>query len=172
MINSYEPCTEAEWAEKYPQTDEQAGLDRLDLLAEFRVARVLSQHGRKSGAKNTKLFGRKFLQATRCWDELRPRAAGELAALDEPTVTAFLEGWAGAASGSDPEMAALVWATDFSAAVQARRSARAQDVRARAERMAANEGSADELRAMLGAAHLGSAGRDEGSEDEEGSEGP
>ena len=56
-INLFEPKTEAEWTEKYPQGGDETGLARIDAIAEFRVARLLSAQVKKAGAKITKLFG-------------------------------------------------------------------------------------------------------------------
>ena len=57
VLNAYNLPTEKEWCEKYPQAEDEAAMVRLDNIAEFRVARVLSLHAKKNGGMHSKLFG-------------------------------------------------------------------------------------------------------------------
>jgi len=166
-INAYEPETEADWSGAHPQGEKQGGLDRLDAVAEFRVARVLAAHVRKQGGKTTKLFGRRFLHATGCWPgKLRALAEADLAAagLNATGSGAFLDAWGRAVAdaprspvpaagrhGDDGSLAALVWATDLSGALQRRRLARAAEAKARVTRDTANRSALDELKAVVAA---------------------
>jgi len=81
------------------QGDKEAGMDRLDAVAEFRVARslhahVLKQSAESSGGSSSKqlkpsqFFGRRFLRATQCWpgegpESLRAKAEADVRHLDQ-----------------------------------------------------------------------------------------
>ena len=70
---------------------------------------------RAKGSKPTKMFGRQYLEASNCWDTIRPQAEAALAEELFPArmIIDFLEGWSKVLSGSDKTLAGLVWATDF-----------------------------------------------------------
>mmetsp|Transcript_31411 Transcript_31411/g.62701 ORF Transcript_31411/g.62701 Transcript_31411/m.62701 type:complete len:297 (-) Transcript_31411:152-1042(-) len=184
LVNAYEPPTEAEWAENHPQGEEETASARLDAVAEFRVARVLAAHVLKAAAassppssgKVTKLFGRKFLVATKCWESTilpAAEAALGLVAVDgslpqssssppssqrsvcvpRDTAKAFLDGWGRtlvSGEGGDHEgIASLVWAKDFSKELQNRRMARSQEVQSRNDRSSAAASRHEKLKRQL-----------------------
>ena len=167
-VNAHELLSPDAWAEKHPQGEDESGSDRIDSITNFRAAAALREHAISvPGAKLTKLFGRMYLRATRCWEDgVGDAAAAELARLRFPrhTVDAFLSGWAqaiepAAAKTTDEEdVNELVWAADFNAVLQARRRAREQEINERRERMDAGDTEAEALREAL---------REHGEEDEE-----
>jgi hypothetical protein len=78
----------------YIQGEKEAGMDRLDDVAEFRVARSLHAHVLKQSAetgkqlKPSQFFGRRFPKATQCWpgegsNSLRAKAEADLRHLDQ-----------------------------------------------------------------------------------------
>jgi hypothetical protein len=170
-INAHELPTPEAWALTHPQGDEESGADRIQALAAFRACHALRAHAVAAlGAeqlKLTKLVGRRYLRATRCWEDgVGDAAAAELARLRFPphTVSAFLDGWREALSHEPAESGAdadadeaddalrLVWAADFGAAVRARARARVGEVHERRERMEAGDDEAEALREALAAA--------------------
>lgn len=167
-VNAHDLASPDAWAEKHPQGDDENGGDRIAAITEFRAAHALREHALSApGAKLTKLFGRRYLRATRIWpDGVGDATAAELARLRFPrhTVDAFLSGWAraiepsvgtnDAAKQPDEEadhVSELVWAPDFNAALMARRRTREQEVIERRERMDAGESEADAIREALAA---------------------
>ena len=143
----------------HPQEETEDGSARLEMLTQYKAAFLLlaqCHSAQTKDAKPSKLFGRAFLRATRCWDDsVRSSAAAAIAAspkakqFPEHTVRAFLDGWGEALHGSGE--ADLVWSADFQAALGARRNARRQEVAERAKRMDSSESEADMLRAALNA---------------------
>jgi hypothetical protein len=141
-INAYEPPSEAEWSIAHPQKEDEPGLERIDAVTDFRVARLLMLHVRKSNGKTTKFFGKKLLQCTRCWtDDVLKAIRTELLSMkiDEQGVDTFLKGWSDSISGEDKDLAELVWATNFTAVLAARRFEREKEIRERTERIACVE---------------------------------
>lgn len=154
QINERTLMHPSEWAELHAQGEDETAMARIESITDYKACHLLAAQVKSTaGAKVTKLLGRKFLRATRCWDdEMRGATAAALAAqrIPEPTVASFLEGWSRAISGEDAD-ASLVWAVDFQAALQARTEARTAEVAERRERMDAGEDEAERLRAALGA---------------------
>lgn len=203
-INDFELPEPAQWNVLHPQADDESGTSRMDALARYRAATLLAARCREAAsapsatpaakaAKATKLLGRGWLRATRCWEGgARDAAAAALGAsarrFEPATVDAFLDGWGaailadgGAAGGEGGGTAAdadLIWATDFNAAVLARRKARVQEVKERRERMTENSSDADALRAAMRAeapadeTETGEDGEEEDDEDEDEDDGP
>ena len=159
IINAHALAPPDAWAQRHPQAEEESGTERIEGLTMYRACHGLRAHAATApGAKVTKLFGRRYLRATRMWEDgVGEAAAAELARLRYPehTVHAFLTGWATAVSPGDDAAAAdccsLVWAADFNEALRARRAARDQEVRERVERMDASGSEADALREALAA---------------------
>ena len=123
QINERTLAHPSDWAEEHAQGADETAMARITSLTEYKACHLLAvQVKSTAGAKVTKLLGRKWLRATRCWDEqLREATAAALAAqrIPEPTVAAFLDGWGRAISGEEDEgAAALVWAADFQAALR------------------------------------------------------
>ena len=151
------------WAEKHPQREDETASARVEALTRYRAASLLvaqiAEALPQQGAKPTKLFGRKFLQATHLWeDAVRDAAAAQLAAAgtsSPATVTAFLDGF-GACIGhqqdsEEPTDASLIWADNFEQALAKRRAVREAEVQSRRQRMEAGENEADMLRSALNA---------------------
>ena len=162
-INAHELLAPDAWAQRHPQGDDESGAARIEALTAYKACSALRAHAASalgtSAPKLTKLLGRGYLRATRCWtDGVHAAAAAELARLRFPphTVDAFLDGWSKAvdpAQGLDvaDDVAGLVWAADFNGALQARRLARDREVAERRARMESGEAEADALREALAA---------------------
>jgi hypothetical protein len=150
-INTCEIISEASWSERFPQSEDETAVSRLDALSDYRVARVLANQVRALKGHFTKLFGLKFLLATKAWPDHLQRIRTELASTLIPasTVDAFLEGWDKVVSGADSSLASLVWAKDFKGALEARNAQRAEEVRRRNERMAHSQSEYEELKSAL-----------------------
>ena len=158
-INALTLADPSQFNVAHPQEETEDGSARLEMLTQYKAAFLLltqCHSAQAKDAKPSKLFGRAFLRATRCWDDsLCASAAAAIAAspkakqFPEHTVRAFLDGWGDALQGSGD--ADLVWSVDFQAALGARRSARRQEVAERAKRMDSTESEADMLRAALNA---------------------
>jgi hypothetical protein len=157
LLNAHELPSPGSWAAEHPQAEDEMGMARIETLSMYKAAYMLNlQVASAPGAKATKLFGRRFLTATGCWDSVHDQAASELAALRfaPALVEAFLRGWSSALGDTpaDKEVAELVWAVDFQAVLRARQEARANDVRERRERLDASESEAQQLRDALAGA--------------------
>jgi hypothetical protein len=120
VINAHELPTADRWAEMYPLAgDVTLGSDRIDGLAAFKACALANSQCRGKGEKPGKLFGRRYLHATKSWDTMRPAAEAALLAERTPArMTAdFLDGWTRALSESEDgaagSLASLVWAKDF-----------------------------------------------------------
>ena len=162
-INAYELLTPDAWAQAHPQGEEESGAARIEAITTYKACAALRAHAASqlgtSAPKLTKLLGRGYLRATRCWtDGVHAAAAAELARLRFPphTVEAFLDGWSKAVDpvqGVDgaEDVGGLVWAADFNAALQARRVARDAEVAERRARMESGEAEADALREAMAA---------------------
>jgi len=152
-INAHSLPAPTEWAELHPQGPDELGSERIAALTDYRACCLLAgQIAASSRAKRTQLFGRKFLQVSRCWPSVRAACEAELAAARYPphTVEAFLGGWE-AAAGDDAAESELVWAIDFRAALEARQQARSVEVAERCQRMEVNEDEAARLRHAMAA---------------------
>mmetsp|Transcript_3851 Transcript_3851/g.5084 ORF Transcript_3851/g.5084 Transcript_3851/m.5084 type:complete len:279 (-) Transcript_3851:139-975(-) len=150
-INTYQIPSESEWALQFPQREDEGGLDRIESVTDFRVARALSAHVTKSGGKLTKFFGQRYLKATHCWtkelqDIIRADLIGQR--IDEVGVDAFLDGWAKAVSGEDKDISELVWSKNFNAALATRRLEREKEIKERTERLTKLEEGGDSMEAV------------------------
>lgn len=170
-INNHVLLPQHEWAELHPQGADETGAARVEMLTNYRAATLLATQITESaakGAKLTKLFGRKFLQVSRIWEDgVREAASKELAAavaagtLPSGTVDAFLSKFGDAIhggssspsadGGDDDDTASLMWSTkgDFDKALERRREAREKEVRERRERMDKGNDEAESLRSAL-----------------------
>lgn len=154
LINTYTPVPPPEWAVTHPQAPDEPGSDYLQRMLASKACYFLAlQCQQTAGAKITKLLGRSYLQTAECFGSggLRDIAAAELSAQRFPprTVDAFLDSWASAINGEDAELAALVWAEDFPAALQAQRMARQAEVSDRCGRMGSTQSELQALREAL-----------------------
>ena len=81
---------------------------------------------RSKGAKPAKMFGRRYLQSSQCWDAIQPSFVAALKEQQTPArmIVDFVDCWSKALSGSDAELAGLVWAVDFKGELARRQAAR------------------------------------------------
>ena len=63
-----------EWGASHPQGEDQTGIDRMDELQHYKVARALCQKASSAGGKITKLFGKSFLLWSGAWKKIREEA--------------------------------------------------------------------------------------------------
>lgn len=70
-LNSYELCDYMEWAERYPQLEDQTALSRLDQLTQYKVIKFLHDKVKLTSGKVSQLFGRSFLLWSQLWPSLQ-----------------------------------------------------------------------------------------------------
>ena len=129
-INAHELVSPDEWVQRHTQLESETASDRI-AITQYRACHVLrALAAAVPNAKITKLFGRGFINGTRCWSDIDISSRQKLAANpkfagSEHTITAFLDGWAksiaserGGGDGSDEDYSGLIWAADFNAALQ------------------------------------------------------
>lgn len=153
-INAYTPRAPLQWAAENPQGEEETAQVRVDVLTTYKACHLLAVQAQSTaGAKVTKLLGRRYLQASGCWEAARQAAAAALSKQRFPPVVVdtFLSGWSAAISGDDAAAASLVWAKDFAAELEARRAARSAEVRERQLRIESGEDEAARLREAMSA---------------------
>jgi len=166
-VNAYDLPTEQAWQEKHPQGEDESGSERIEAVTAYKACFTASAAVRRvqarpavttyspaaANAKITKLFGRGYLRATKCWEDgVGEACAQELARLRFPphTCKAMLATFEKAIHDTAEDGdAALIWAADFHAALHARRLAREAEVRERRQRMETGETEAQALRAAL-----------------------
>lgn len=170
-----------EWALAHPQGDDESALDRIEKLTRYNAAYLLAKQCRTADTKLTKVLGRQFLLAADCWDAVRAASQAELTRqrYASALTSTFLDGWGAALTGLDAitetgqdtgqvaGLSELVWATDFQGALEVRRAARNEEVRARRERMQTAGDEAEQLREALLAEDPEAMEEEHGGEEEE-----
>jgi len=130
-----------EWGalESNKQGSDQSGLDRVNQLTRYKVARMLHARALGSGAKLSAIFGKKFLIWTRSWITLQKLCDSKVPnGMDEELWKSILENFGLAlktkellGSSDDPTLfqVDLIFAKDFSLALNVRNLKRREEVK-------------------------------------------
>ena len=152
-INDFVLPDEAAYAEAHPQGTEETASDRLTTLIDYRVAyRLSNQVKQTSSAKTTQLFGYRFLNVTRCWDDVveavkldleLPPSSSSSESSTSPTLVSdsivathahFLSTWWRSLSRED-SIHELIWSSDLKKTQIERAQRRKEEARARLKMM-------------------------------------
>lgn len=131
-----------EYCLKYPQKNEQSGVDRLNEVCKLKTVIELRERVIAHQAKISKLFGRKYFAWTRCWPDIRSVVQADMkanASIAEETMEVFLIVF-GASLTADQALSDdysdLIWCADFAGGLAAHKKKRQEEVK---QRLAAHE---------------------------------
>lgn len=157
-----------EWGLSHPQRDDEAGMNYIARLGQYRVVHALWEKCRQANQKPTKCLGRSVLRvvypdvAAALLNDLK--GASQEAKVPEEFLRLFVEGFgrtleplADDASSLEGD-AALVWAGSVRQALGVRHEARAAEAAERLQRASSAEAFAEELRTAVSGATVATPG--------------
>jgi hypothetical protein len=148
-----------EWIESHPQAEGQTGIERIDEVLRYKVAREMVTAAALKKTSVSKVFGRKLLDDLNIWKGAETRARTLLGADDEvgntllnafsATLTGTGDCESESGSESKRDVTALTWSKDMQGELAARQRARTEEAEARRRRQGETESYIDELRCAL-----------------------
>jgi hypothetical protein len=155
-LNALELPPAPEWSQRYPQGEEERGMDFVARIGDYKVVQALWSKCLAAGQKPAKMLGKSSLRFVlpEVISQVLADASSSAAAAKatEEELRSFLTGFDSAlsADAADPSSdAAIVWCEDLRTALAARQAARKAEAEERLARQKTADGYADELRATL-----------------------
>lgn len=141
-VQEHELKDSPQYGVDHPQGDEQTALDRIEQLTRYRVIKACHDKVKSSGNKPGKYFGKKFFTwAEGTLQEIRKKAeAATSSAKEKEALVEFINAFEASLVDTEGEEdsergnADLVWASDFTKALQARQKRREKRTRGQATR--------------------------------------
>ena len=150
-VNKFEILASPQWGLQHPQGEDEDASTRLEALADYNCCATLCRQIKNNGKKNTSLFGRRFFAATRCWDAVANATRQELTGpgVPEEVLNAFLERFGASITGSDEDLASIIWSVNLKQTMQVRQEQRKQEATERTTRMGSVDVGIQEVKSAL-----------------------